>query len=66
VSGFQPQIWQLPAVWRIMTTTLEASNLVLKDVRKLLKLERKLNNSFSPLLSLEPLTANEQQDLNCY
>jgi hypothetical protein len=49
-----------------MTTTLEASNLVLKDVRKLLKLERKLNNSFSPLLSLEPLTANEQQDLNCY
>jgi hypothetical protein len=64
VSGFQPQIWQLPAGWRIMTTTLEASNLVLKDVRKLLKLERKLNNSFSPLLSLEPLTANEQQDLN--
>jgi hypothetical protein len=46
-----------------MTTILDASNLVLKDVHRLLKLERQLNNSFTSLLSLEPLTETERQDL---
>lgn len=44
-------------------TTLDASNLVLKDVHHLFKLEREINNSFTSLLSLEPLTDSERQDL---
>lgn len=46
-----------------MTTTLDSKNLSLKDVHRLLKLERRLNNSFISLLSLEPLTEIELQEL---
>lgn len=46
-----------------MTTTLDSKNLSLKDVHRLLKLERRLNNSFTSLLSLEPLTEIELQEL---
>lgn len=46
-----------------MTTTLDSRNLTLKDVHRLLKLERRLNNSFPSLLSLEPLTEIELQEL---
>ncbi len=42
--------------------TLNASNLFLDDVHRLLHLEQ-LNGSFTTLLSLEPLTEIEQQDL---
>ena len=45
-------------------TTLDVRNLSLADVYRFLKLERRLNNSFSSLLSLEPLTRGEQQELN--
>ncbi|HAG84821.1 MAG TPA: restriction endonuclease subunit R [Cyanobacteria bacterium UBA12227] len=47
-----------------MTSTLDASNLVLRDVHHLLKLERRINNSFTSLLSLEPITDSERQDLD--
>ncbi|MEH2378769.1 MAG: restriction endonuclease subunit R [Nostoc sp.] len=46
-----------------MTTTLDASNLRLKDVQSLLKLTEHLNDSFTSLLSLENLTEFEQQQL---
>lgn len=46
-----------------MTTTLDSKNLTLKDVHRLLKLERRLNNSFTSLLSLEPLTEIDLQEL---
>lgn len=46
-----------------MTTTLDGSNLVLKDVYNLLKLERKLSDSFSFLLSLKALSDSDQKDL---
>ncbi|MBW4478804.1 MAG: restriction endonuclease subunit R [Tolypothrix brevis GSE-NOS-MK-07-07A] len=46
-----------------MTTTLDARNLSLKNVRQLFKFEEQLNNSFTPLLSLESLTEFEQQEL---
>ena len=46
-----------------MTTTLDASTLVLKDVHRLLKLQRTVNNSLSSRLSLEPVTEEEQEDL---
>ncbi len=46
-----------------MTTNLDARNLVLKDVHRLLKLERQLNSSFTSLLDLESLTEVEQQRL---
>ena len=46
-----------------MTATLDASTLFLKDVHRLLNLQRRLNNSFSSLLSLEPVTELEQKDL---
>ncbi|MEH2372190.1 restriction endonuclease subunit R [Nostoc sp.] len=46
-----------------MTTTLDASNLRLKDVQSLLKLTEQLNDSFTSLLSLENLTEFEQQEL---
>lgn len=47
-----------------MTTTLDTRNLSLEDVYRILKLERRLNNSFTSLLSLEPLTEVEQQKLD--
>ena len=43
--------------------TLNASNLFLDDVHRLLHLERQSNELFTTLLSLEPLTEIEQQDL---
>lgn len=46
---------------KYMTTNLDASNLSLEDVYRLLKLERRLNNSFTSLMSLETLTEVEQQ-----
>ena len=46
-----------------MTNTLDSRNLSLKDVHYLLKLERRLNNSFTSLLSLKSLTEAEQQEL---
>ncbi|MEH1997835.1 MAG: restriction endonuclease subunit R [Nostoc sp.] len=46
-----------------MTTTLDASNLRLKDVQSLLKLTEQLNDSFRSLLSLENITEFEQQEL---
>ena len=46
-----------------MTQNLEASQLSLNDVRRLLKLERKTGGSFAEFLSLEPLTDFEQQEL---
>lgn len=44
-------------------TTLNASNLFLDDVRRLLHLEQQSNGSFTTLLSLEPLTEIEQQEV---
>ncbi|MCU0544639.1 MAG: restriction endonuclease subunit R [Oscillatoriaceae cyanobacterium Prado104] len=46
-----------------MTQNLDASNLSLKDVRRLLKLERQPGGSFDDFLSVEPLTDFEQQEL---
>jgi hypothetical protein len=46
-----------------MTQNLEASQLSLNGVRRLLKLERKTGGSFAEFLSLEPLTDFEQQEL---
>ena len=46
-----------------MTTTLDARNLSLKQVRQLFKFEEQLNNSFTSLLSLEFITEFEQQEL---
>lgn len=46
-----------------MTQNLEASQLSLNDVRRLLKLERQIGGSFADFLSLEPLTDFEQQEL---
>jgi hypothetical protein len=46
-----------------MTTTLDARNLSLEDVRQLFKFEEQLNNSFASLLSLESLTEFEQEEL---
>lgn len=46
-----------------MTTTLDANTLFLKDVHRLLKLEKRLNNSFTSILPLESLTELEQKDL---
>ncbi len=46
-----------------MTQNVEASQLSLNDVRRLLKLERQTGGSFAELLSLEPLTDFEQQEL---
>ena len=46
-----------------MTTTLDASNLSLKDVQHLLKFEEQLNDSFTSLLSLENITEFEQQEI---
>jgi len=46
-----------------MTQNLEASQLSLNDVRRLLKLERQTAGGFTDFLSLEPLTDFEQQEL---
>lgn len=44
-------------------TTLNASNLTLNDVHRLFGFQRQYNGSFTPLLSLEPITELEQQEL---
>jgi len=46
-----------------MTTSLDSRNLFLKDVHRLLKIEKRFNNSFTSLLLLEPLAEVEQQEL---
>jgi hypothetical protein len=46
-----------------MTLTVEASNLSLNDVQRLLKLEERPIGSFIEYLTLQPLTELEQQDL---
>ncbi|RUS99390.1 hypothetical protein DSM106972_078320 [Dulcicalothrix desertica PCC 7102] len=46
-----------------MTTTLDASNLTLNQVKALLKFQSTFNNSFTSLLTLEPLTESEQEEL---
>jgi hypothetical protein len=46
-----------------MTQNLEASQLSLNDVRRLLKLERQTEGGFADFFSLEPLTDFEQQEL---
>jgi len=46
-----------------MTQNLEASQLSLNDVRRLLKLERLTGGFFTDFLSREPLTDFEQQEL---
>ncbi|BAZ22659.1 hypothetical protein NIES4073_35460 [Kalymmatonema gypsitolerans NIES-4073] len=44
-------------------TILQAKNLTLADVHRLFDFQRQYNRSFSPILSLEPLTESEQQEL---
>lgn len=44
-------------------TTLDARNLSLKDVHRLLKFDQHLNASFTSLLSLQTLTEFEQQEI---
>ncbi|MBW4590993.1 restriction endonuclease subunit R [Aetokthonos hydrillicola Thurmond2011] len=44
-------------------TILQAKNLSLAEVHHLFGFQRQYNNSFSSLLSLEPLTDYEQQEL---
>ncbi len=44
-------------------TLLNARNLSLEDVQRLLGFEEDYNDSFASLLSLEPLTESEQQEL---
>ena len=44
-------------------TTLYAKDLSLNDIHRLLGFQRQYNPSFTPLLSLEPLTEFEQQEL---
>ena len=46
-----------------MTLTVEASSLSLNDVHRFLKLEKLSSASFTELLTLEPLSEFEQQDL---
>lgn len=46
-----------------MTITINASNLFLNDVYRLLHLEEISNGSFINLLTLEPLTETEQQEV---
>ncbi len=46
-----------------MPLILEASSLSLNDVHRFLKLEKRLNGSFTDLLTLEPLSEFEHQDL---
>ena len=44
-------------------TILKASNLSLEDVQRLLGFQKQYTDSFTPLLSLEPITQDEQQEL---
>ena len=44
-------------------TAFNAKNLTINEVIRLLKLQKLPNGSFTPLLSLEPLTEFEQQEL---
>lgn len=44
-------------------TTLQARNLTLQDVHRLFGFVRQYDGSFTPLLSLEPVTDFEQQEL---
>ena len=44
-------------------TTLNASNLTLDDVHRLCGFQELYNGSFTPLLSLEPITELQQQEL---
>lgn len=44
--------------------TIDARNLSLKEVHQVLKLERQPHGSFTELLPLEPLTNQEQQELD--
>lgn len=46
-----------------MTTTLDASNLSLEEVEAILNYQEQFNYSLTSLLSLEPLTEFEQQEL---
>jgi hypothetical protein len=46
-----------------MTLTVEASNLSLNDVHRLLKLQKQPIGSFTDYLTLQPLSEFEQQDL---
>ncbi|MBD1927339.1 restriction endonuclease subunit R [Trichocoleus sp. FACHB-90] len=46
-----------------MTANLDAKNLTLRDVQRILKFEEHLNASTTSLLTLEPLTQFEQQEL---
>jgi len=46
-----------------MTKNLDANKLSLKDVRRTLKVEERLNEAFASLLSLEDLTEFEEQEL---
>ncbi len=46
-----------------MTANLDAKNLTLRDVQHFLKLEEHLNASIPSLLTLEPLTEFEQQEI---
>ncbi len=48
---------------KAMTQNLEASQLSLNDVRRLLKLERQTAGSFTDFFSLEPLTDFDRQEL---
>lgn len=44
-------------------TLLQAKNLSLADIHRLFDFQRQYNSSFTPILSLEPLTESEQQEL---
>lgn len=44
-------------------TTLNARNLTLDEVERLLKLEARYDGSFTPLLSVEPVSEVEQQEV---
>ncbi|KAB8320310.1 restriction endonuclease subunit R [Tolypothrix campylonemoides VB511288] len=44
-------------------TIIQAKNLTLADIHRLFDFQRQYNSSFSPILSLEPLTESEQQEL---
>ncbi len=44
-------------------TTIQARNLTLDDVARLLKFEARYDGSFAPLLTLEPVSEAEQQEL---
>ncbi|MFE1745510.1 restriction endonuclease subunit R [Coleofasciculus sp. H7-2] len=46
-----------------MTANLDAKNLTLRDVHRLLKIEEHLNGSITSLLALEPLTEFEHQEV---